>query len=62
MINLGDILFHIINAIYLILTGNLANWWWNWENKPDYYPKNFFVHLVIWGFICTFPALLYIVN
>jgi hypothetical protein len=53
-----DFLFAIATTIYLVLIADLANWWWNWEHRPDCYPKNFFVHLLIWASICSLPFLI----
>lgn len=57
-INVWNFVYAIIMTIYINLITVLANWWWNWENKPDFYPKSFSIHLMITAFICILPVVI----
>lgn len=47
-----------IFTIYVVFIGDLANWWWNWPEKPDWYPKEFFLHLLIVSLLVCIPLFL----
>ncbi len=44
--------------IWMISFLNLTAWWWDWEHKPDFYPKNYCFHAAIAGSLTFLPVLI----